>query len=64
MRRSLLLASKVINGDLIVASNNVRMRVTSVLPIHNRTTVIIYGNTVTGEVGIAHAADEAVVRLD
>lgn len=64
MRRSLLLASKVAHGDLIIARDDTRMRVTSVLPIHSRTTVIIYGRTVRGEVGIAHSADEAVVRLE
>lgn len=63
MRRDPVLASEVSKDDLVIAHDNTRLRVTSTLSIQDRETVIIYGVSAHGEVGIAHGIRDAVIRL-
>ncbi len=63
MKRIPVLACEVKAGHLIVARDSTRMRVNSTLEIANRDTVIIYGTSALGEVGIDHGVTEEVVRL-
>lgn len=64
MRRTLMLAGRAANGDLIIASNNTRMRVESVAPVNGGSTVIIIGRTAAGTIGIAHPVDLPIVKLE
>lgn len=63
MRREPILANEVRQDDLIIAKDLTRLRVSSTLEITNRDTVIIYGRSARGDVGIPHGTQEAVVRL-
>lgn len=64
MRRLAMLAKCAVRGDLIIARNNTRMRVQSVEPVSGGITVIIIGRNATGMIGIAHSADESVIKLE
>lgn len=64
MRRLQMRAKNAAHGDLIIASDKTRMRVSSVEPINGGDTVIIIGRSVNGMIGIAHSANEPVIKLE
>lgn len=63
MKRVPVLACEVKAGQLIVARDSTRVRVTSTVEISARDTVIIYGSSACGDVGIGHGITEEVTRL-
>lgn len=63
MRRQFVRPHQVKSGDLIVAADGERMRVTH-LTRFSDDVVIVHGDTVHGPKGKAHSVDRDVTRLD